>query len=111
MHDGLLRRLVAYGDGFHPFGSPSDDDLARLAQAMTAAGRNIAELELIGGTRATFAGDDDVADLDASMATFPDQLAAGFGTFCMKPSQYTDDVTAVAGICRRMVADTRALAR
>jgi probable F420-dependent oxidoreductase len=111
MHDGLLRRLVAYGDGFHPFGAPSDDDLARLARAMTAAGRDLAELELIGGTRATFVGDDDVADLAASMATFPDQLAAGFGTFCMKPSQHTDDITAVAGICRRMVADTRSLAR
>jgi len=109
MHDPLLRRIVKYGDGFHPFGSPTEHDLARLAQAMAAAGRHISELEMIGGTRATFAGADDVADVMASMSTFPDQLATGFGTFCMKPSQHTDDIAEVAGICRQMVEYTKSL--
>ena len=43
------------------------------------------------------------------MATFADQLAAGYTTFCMKPSQHTDDVGEVAGICRQMVEYTRSL--
>ncbi len=109
MHDALLRRMVKYGDAFHPFGSPTADDLERLAHGLEAAGRNIAELEMIGGTRARFSGAHDVAEVAASMATFRDQLAAGFTTFCMKPSQHTDDVAEVADICREMVAYTRSL--
>ena len=59
---------------------------------------------MIGGTRATFTGADDLADLDASMSSFPDQVAAGFSTFCMKPSQHTNDLAEVESLCRRMVA-------
>jgi probable F420-dependent oxidoreductase len=103
MHRALLDRLVRYGSGFHPFGTPTDDDLAALAAGMAAAGRDVGELELIGGTRATFIGRDDVADVMASMATFPHQLAAGYTTFCMKPSQHTDSVGELPGICRQMV--------
>jgi len=69
-----------------------------------AAGRSMAELEMIGGTRARFTGTDDVAGLDDAMRDFPDQVAAGYSTFCMKPSQHTDDVGEVEGLCRRMVA-------
>ncbi len=29
LHAALLRRIVRYGSGFHPFGSPTDADLAR----------------------------------------------------------------------------------
>ncbi len=104
MHDHLLRRLVRYGDGFHPFGSPSEEDLARLADGMAAAGRSVDELEKIGGTRARFTGAHDVAGVGQSMTTFPEQLAAGYTTFCMKPSQHTDNVSDLAVICRQMVA-------
>ena len=31
---------------------------------------------MVGGTRATFSGPDDVADLDTAMAGFADQIAA-----------------------------------
>ncbi|MDG1409796.1 MAG: TIGR03619 family F420-dependent LLM class oxidoreductase [Acidimicrobiales bacterium] len=103
MHDPLLRRIVKYGDAFHPFGSPSADDLAKLTAGMTAAGRDISELEQIGGTRARFTGADDVADIDASMADFPDQLAAGYTTFCMKPAQHVNTMDEVPALCRRMV--------
>jgi alkanesulfonate monooxygenase SsuD/methylene tetrahydromethanopterin reductase-like flavin-dependent oxidoreductase (luciferase family) len=103
LHRGILDRLVKYGSGFHPFGTPTSDDLAKLAAGMAAAGRDMHELEMIGGTRAAFTGADDVADVMASMATFPDQLAAGYTTFCMKPSQHTDDLDEVPAICRRMV--------
>ncbi|MFN3215085.1 MAG: hypothetical protein ACE367_01160 [Acidimicrobiales bacterium] len=45
MHDALLRRLVRYGHWFHPFGSPTADDLDRLRAAMTAARRDVDDLE------------------------------------------------------------------
>lgn len=110
MHDALVRRLVRYGTGFHPFGTPTADDLDRLRAAMAAAGRDIAELELVGGTRATFAGTDDVADIDAAMADFGDQIAAGYTTFCMKPSQHTDHLHEVEALCRHMVDTVDAFA-
>lgn len=103
MHRSLLDRLVRYGSGFHPFGTPTGADLDRLAAGMAASGRDVRDLEMIGGTRATFEASDDVADVMASMATFPDQLAAGYTTFCMKPSQHTDSVDEVPEICRTMV--------
>lgn len=103
MHPALQRRLVEHGSGFHPFGAPTPDDLHTLATAMDAGGRSMAELELIGGTRARFAGSDDVADLDDAMRDLPDQIAAGYTTFCMKPSQHTDDIREVDGLCRKMV--------
>ena len=104
MHDPLLRRIVAYADGFHPFGSPSAEDLDKLRAGMATAGRDIGELEMIGGTRATFTGPDDVADLDAAMADLGQQFAAGYTTFCMKPSQHTDNVDEVRSVCDRVVA-------
>ena len=103
MHPALIRRMARYGSGFHPFGAPTADDLARLAEGLAAAGRDISEIQLIGGTRATFASPDAVADVDDAMAAIDEQVAAGYTLFCMKPSQYTDDICEVAGICRRMV--------
>ena len=103
MHPALIRRMARYGHGFHPFGAPTADDLAQLAEGLAAAGRSIDEIELVGGTRATFASPDAVADVDEAMAAVDAQVAAGYTLFCMKPSQYADDIREVAGICRRMV--------
>ena len=103
MHPALIRRMARYGSGFHPFGKATADDLAELAEGLAAAGRDISEIELIGGTRATFASPDAVADVDDAMAAIDKQVAAGYTLFCMKPSQYTDDIREVADICRRMV--------
>ena len=103
MHPALIRRMVRYGSGFHPFGAPTTDDLAKLSEGLAAGGRDISEIELVGGTRATFASPDAVADADDAMATIDEQVAAGYTLFCMKPSQYTDDIHEVAGICLRMV--------
>jgi probable F420-dependent oxidoreductase len=102
MHPALIRRIATHGHGFHPFGPPSDADLEQLAAGLTAAGRDISEIELVGGTRATFGGPDEVADVEASMADFAQQIDRGYTTFCMKPSQYTDDIGEVAAICDRM---------
>lgn len=109
MHRALVERIVAYGSGFHPFGTPTDEDLALLGAGLAAAGRDLSEIELVGGTRATFSGPDDTADPVAAMADFEEQIARGYTTFAMKPSQYTDDISEVPDICRRMVARLRVL--
>jgi probable F420-dependent oxidoreductase len=100
LHKALQRRLVKYGSGFHPLGRPSDDDLAALAEVMREAGRDIAELEMIGGTRGLFPDDDSPADLAESMAVIPEQMERGFTTFCIKPNQFIDDKRDIESFCR-----------
>ena len=45
------------------------------------------------GPRGEFGGPDAVADLGRALAAIPAQRARGFGTFCVKPSQFLDDAT------------------
>jgi probable F420-dependent oxidoreductase len=106
LHGPVLRRLVRYGHGFHPFGSPTPEELAELRAAMAAAGRDADELEMIGGIRGRFADGTSTADLAEAMASVPAQLAAGYTAICFKPSMYTDDPAEVPALCRRMVALT-----
>jgi probable F420-dependent oxidoreductase len=103
VHDRLLRRLVAYGSGFNPLGRPSDEDLARLRDAMGAAGRDPAELEMVGGTRGRFPDAASTADLEEALASIPAQLERGFTTICVKPSQFVDDPAEVGAFCRDVV--------
>lgn len=109
MHPALKRRVVSHGSGYHPFGTPTASDLTELSLGLEAAGRSLDELELIGGTRASFSGADDVANLDASMADFDQQVVQGYTTFCMKPSQHTDRPDEVEDLCVRMVSRLAAL--
>jgi probable F420-dependent oxidoreductase len=103
VHESLLRRLVRYGHGFHPFGTPTDQDLERIRAAMRAAGRDPDDLEMVGGIRGTFPDPDHAADLDAALESIPAQMARGFTSICFKPTQFTDDVGEVGAICRRVV--------
>jgi probable F420-dependent oxidoreductase len=103
LHDALLRRLVRYGRGYNPLGRPSEQDLERLRRGFADAGRDLSELEFVGGTRAVFAGPDGVADLDHALDSIPEQMERGFTTFCLKPSQFTDEPSEAAAICRRAV--------
>ena len=70
------------------------------AAALSAAGRDPDALELIGGTRAMFTGPDSVADLQQALETIPAQWEQGYRTFCIKPSQFTDDPDGVGDFCR-----------
>lgn len=103
LHDPLLARLTRYGHGFNPLGRPSDQDMERLAGAMREHGRDLADLELVGGTRGRFPDPGGVADLDEALASIPDQMARGFGTICIKPSQFIDDPHQIADLCGRIV--------
>ncbi len=100
----IIRRLVAYGDGFHPFGQPTAAEMRPLAEQMAAAGRDMSELEVVGGIRGRFPAPDAVADIADAARAIPAQLAAGYTTICFKPSQFTDDPAQVGALCRRLVA-------
>jgi len=103
MHQRMLARIVRYGDGFNPLGRPAPGEMRRLEDAMLAAGRDPRGLELIGGTRAAFPDRGGVADLGRALAAIPPQAAAGFTTFCIKPSQFTDDPGDVGRLCREIM--------
>jgi probable F420-dependent oxidoreductase len=109
MPDHLVRRLVRYGHGYNPLGRPSAGDLARLQTALQAAGRDLSELELVGGTRAVFPDDDSPAPLAQALESIPEQVAAGFTTFCIKPSQFIDDPDGVPAFCREVIRRVAAL--
>jgi probable F420-dependent oxidoreductase len=104
VHPALLRRIVRYGSGFNPLGRMSDEELAALADAMRAAGRSPAELEMVGGLRGTFPDDDSPADLAQAVEAVPEQLARGFTSFCFKPNQFIDDLAQWGDVCREAVA-------
>jgi len=100
IHDRLLRRLVAYGDGFNPLGSPTDEDLDRLRHAMAEAGRDLSELEMVGGTRGRFPDATSTANLGEALGSIPAQLERGFTTICIKPSQFIDWLEEFPSFCR-----------
>ena len=103
VHPRLLRRLVGYGSGFNPLGRPSDVDLERLRSAMAEAGREMSELEMVGGTRGRFPDAESVADLGEALASIPGQRERGFTTICIKPSQFIDDPSEFGAFCREVV--------
>jgi probable F420-dependent oxidoreductase len=110
MHRRMTERIVRYGDGFNPLGRPSAGDMRRLRTAMAAAGRDMASLELVGGTRAVFPDGGSTADLGQALELVPEQRAEGFTTFCIKPSQFTDDPDDVGRLCRDIVRRVSTLA-
>jgi alkanesulfonate monooxygenase SsuD/methylene tetrahydromethanopterin reductase-like flavin-dependent oxidoreductase (luciferase family) len=110
MHPALARRIARHGSGLNPFGPLTDDDLALLGEVMREHGRDITELEMVGGIRGRFAGPDAVADLDEALADLPRQLAQGFTTVCFKPAMFVDDAAEVGDLCRDLVRKASAMA-
>jgi probable F420-dependent oxidoreductase len=110
MHRRMTERIVRYGDGFNPLGVPSGAEMQRLRDAMAAAGRDVGDLELVGGTRAVFPDDHSPADLAEALDRIPAQLEAGFTTFCIKPSQFTDDPGGVRRLCGEIIRRVSAMA-
>lgn len=106
LHPPLLRRLLKYGTGFHPLGAPSEEDLQTLTKSMLEAGRDMSELDMVGGTRAVFPDATSPADLDAAMESIRPQWERGFKTFCIKPNQFIDDPAQLPGFFREIVRRT-----
>jgi probable F420-dependent oxidoreductase len=109
LRGAVLRRLVEHGHGFHPFGVPTADELALLRRTLSEAGRDPAEVEMVGGTRATFSDDHSCADLGAAMAPIAEQLEQGFTTFCVKPSQFIDSADELPAFLRDVMRRAEAL--
>jgi len=103
LHDRLIERIVRYGSGFNPLGRPAPGSLERLRTAMVAAGRDPDELELVGGTRGVFPSATEVADLGTALASVPEQIEEGYGTICVKPSEFTDDPASVGALLGEIV--------
>ena len=103
VHPRLLRRIVRHAHGFHPLGQPSDEDMTRLRDGLAAEGRDLSELELVGGMRAVFPDDHSVSPLEPAVASLPAQRARGFTTFCIKPSQFVDEIALYPAWCREVV--------
>ena len=108
-HGAVVDRLVKYGHGFHPLGRPSTEDLRTIRDAMAAAGRDIADLEMVGGVDVRFPDDHSCADIDESMDSIPAQLEQGFTTFCVKPSMFIDDSAEMETFCTRVIARAEAM--
>ncbi|MFI7296175.1 LLM class flavin-dependent oxidoreductase, partial [Streptomyces sp. NPDC050121] len=109
MHDAMVRRIVRYGHAFNPLGKVTPEHMKTLKAAMAAAGRDISDLEMIGGTRAVFPDDNSCADLAQALEAIPEQMAQGFTTFCVKPSQFTDDPNGVGAFCREVMRRVESL--
>jgi alkanesulfonate monooxygenase SsuD/methylene tetrahydromethanopterin reductase-like flavin-dependent oxidoreductase (luciferase family) len=99
----IIRRLVEHGHGFHPFGQPDAAELEPLAAALTAAGRSITEIEIVGGLRPTFTDPTRPAELSRALEGVPWQLEQGYTSICFNPSQYVDDAAGVPSLCRELV--------
>jgi probable F420-dependent oxidoreductase len=110
LHPAILRRLVRYGHGLHPFGTPSADELEEVRQALRQAGRDPAWFELVGGIRGRFPDGRSTADLDEAMAAIPDQLRQGYTSIAFKPSMFSDDHRDVPALCRAVVRRVRGAA-
>ncbi|MEI2812052.1 MAG: TIGR03619 family F420-dependent LLM class oxidoreductase [Nocardioides sp.] len=110
MHPPLVRRLARYGRGLNPFGPLTEADMSMLAEGMRAAGRDVGELELVGGIRGTFHGADDIADLDQALLSLPDQLRRGFTTICFKPAMFVDKPAGIPAFLEELTDKVAAIA-
>ena len=101
----LLRRLVRYGHGFHPFGSPTPEELERLRAAMAEAGRDAGRArDGRRHPRAVRRRARASPILTQAAEAIPGQLAQGYTSICFKPSMFTDDIEEVGPLCRELVA-------
>ena len=78
---------------------------------MREHGRDLSELEMIGGIRGRFDGPDGVADLDEALADLPLQLEQGFTTICFKPAMFVETADQVEDPCRELAVEVDRLAR
>ena len=105
----VVRRIAKYGSGVNPFGALSDEDLRSLADGMREAGRNMSELELVGGIRGRFEDPTSIANVDEALADLPRQIEQGFTTICFKPAMFCRSSDEVPSLCRYLVSEGRRL--
>jgi probable F420-dependent oxidoreductase len=102
-HSAVVRRLVEHGDGFHPLGQPTDEEVENVRESLRSAGREPDDLEWVGGIRGRFPDDRSPADIDEALEQIPQQMRRGFGSICVKPSQFIDSVDELPRFCELVV--------
>ena len=110
MNPAQVRRMARYGSGLNPFGPLTNDDLAALASGLREVGRDLSEIEMVGGIRGTFHGPDDIADIEVALADLPRQLEQGFTTICFKPAMFVRSADEVGDFCRHLVTRVNKIA-
>ena len=105
----VLRRLLKYGSGYHPVGRARAEDVDVLRVGLASVGKDLADVEMIGGTRVEFPDGDSCAPLPQALEEIPRQLELGFTTFAIKPSIFIDDRDQHAAFCADVVSRVAAL--
>ncbi len=111
LHARMLDRLVRYGSGYMALGPTSDADRSRIAAALRDAGRDICEIEFLGGIIGRFRDPTSCADLDAALGSLARQIEAGVQTFVIKPCQFIDDVARFPEFAAEVVAKSNGIAQ
>jgi len=109
-HKRLLERLVRYGSGYLPMGPMSDEEKAKLVAALSAAGRNFADLEFLGGIPGMFKDATSCGNLDESLGVLAPQIRFGARTFVVKPSQFISDLANFPEFGREVVVKANRIA-
>lgn len=96
MHDNFVRRVVRWGKGcVFAYFWPDEDDMAKLASAMRAAGRDIDELEMVGvplGMEFRWSdGGLGPAPVEPYYEEMERMIARGVDNVLFKPSVHLDD--------------------
>jgi probable F420-dependent oxidoreductase len=103
LHPAALRRIVKYGKGYAPGGPMAPGEKDRIYEALTAAGRDTKNFDILGGIMGTFKGPDDLADLDEACKQIPVNVASGATVIICKPAQFIRTLDELPDFCRRFV--------
>jgi probable F420-dependent oxidoreductase len=107
-----IRRAVRHGRGFFTIVPPTQADLDGLSAAMSAAGREMSELELAAFVFGPpFKDATSLLDIDEALETVPSLLQRGVSHLVFKPSQFIDDGNDLGAFCRSVKAKVEALSR
>jgi probable F420-dependent oxidoreductase len=107
----VIHRLARFGVGWIPWGDAARDiaaGIARMKDALAAAGRDPAGLQVVGSLRAVRDASG-ALDLTATMAAVPDLATAGVTDFRSR-IPLPDDNAAAAGLLHEIVAAFRSAA-
>ena len=109
LHPAALRRLVEYGSGYGPGGPMAPGEKEKIYAALTAAGRDPKDFDIMGGIMGRFDGPDDLADLEDAFGQLPAVVSAGSTAVIAKPSQFIRHPDELPEFCRRFVERIKSL--
>jgi probable F420-dependent oxidoreductase len=103
LSEQVIQRIVKYGSGYTLTSPPDPDGLARLAEEMAKAGRNVSELQTGGIVWPLFTDPHQPADLARSIeASVPFFLEKGADSIGIKPSQFINDPSEMPALLREV---------